>query len=85
MRIGFGQTLFSQVPSGEWVVSPHPFSESSEITLTVSVINTGNMSGVNEVYLWTWYTKTDGSSTNSDSNWNGQWSNSNDASFELLH
>ena len=37
------------------------------------------MSGVNEVYLWTWYTKTDGSSTNSDSNWNGQWSNSNDA------
>ena len=73
------QTLFSQVPSGEWVVSPYPFSESSEITLTVSVINTGNMSGVNEVYLWTWYTKTDGSSTNSDSNWNGQWSNSNDA------
>ena len=37
------------------------------------------MSGVNEVYLWTWYTKTDGSNTNSDSNWNGQWSNSNDA------
>lgn len=73
------QTLFSQVPSVEWVVSPYPFSESSEITLTVSGINTGNMSGVNEVYLWTWYTKTDGSSTNSDSNWNGQWSNSNDA------
>ena len=37
------------------------------------------MSGVNEVYLWTWYTKNDGSTTNSDSNWNGQWSNSNDA------
>ena len=73
------QTVFSQVPSGEWVASPYPFSESSEITLTVSGINTGNMSGVNEVYLWTWYTKTDGSATNSDSNWNGQWSNSNDA------
>ena len=73
------QTVFSQVPSGEWVASPYPFSESSEITLTVSGINTGNMSGVSEVYLWTWYTKTDGSTTNSDSNWNGQWSNSNDA------
>tara|TARA_Y100000768_G_scaffold383731_1_gene366393 strand:- start:161 stop:2941 length:2781 start_codon:yes stop_codon:yes gene_type:complete len=73
------QTVFSQVPSGEWVASPYPFSESSEITLTVSGINTGNMSGVSEVYLWTWYTKSDGSPTNPDSNWNGQWSNSNDA------
>ena len=69
----------SQVPSGQWVASPYPFSESSEITLTVSGINTGNMSGVSEVYLWTWYTKTDGSTTNPDSNWNGQWSNSSDA------
>ena len=71
------QIAFSQVPSGQWIVSPYPFSESSEITLTVSGISTGNMSGVSEVYLWTWYTKDDGSSTNSDSNWNGQWSNSN--------
>ena len=72
-------TALSQVPSGQWVASPYPFSESSEITLTVSGINTGNMSGVSEVYLWTWYTKTDGSTTNPDSNWNGQWGNSNDA------
>ncbi len=73
------QIAFSQVPAGQWVASPYPFSESSEITLTVSGISSGNMSGVSEVYLWTWYTKTDGSTTNPDSNWNGQWSNSNDA------
>ena len=73
------QIAFSQVPPGQWVASPYPFSESSEITLTVSGISSGNMSGVSEVYLWTWYTKTDGSTTNPDSNWNGQWSNSNDA------
>ena len=73
------QIAFSQVPPGQWIASPYPFSESSEITLTVSGISSGNMLGVSEVYLWTWYTKTDGSTTNPDSNWNGQWSNSNDA------
>ena len=75
----FSHAVFSQVPTGQWVVSPYPFSESNEITITVSGINSGNMSGVSDVYLWTWYTKTDGSTTNPDSNWNGQWSNSNDA------
>ena len=69
---------FSQVPSGNWSVTPDPFLENQEITITVSDINSGNLSGINDIYLWTWYTKNGGGSTNDDSQWNGQWNNSNE-------
>ena len=72
------QSLYSQVPPGNWEVVPYPFSESDLITVTVSEINSGNLSGENDIFLWTWYTKSDGSPTNPDSNWNGQWNNSDD-------
>ena len=69
---------FSQIPQGSWEVDPDPFLESEQITLTVSDINSGNLSGVDDIYLWTWYTKFGGGSTNPDSEWNGQWNNSNE-------
>lgn len=69
---------FSQIPQGSWQVDPDPFLESQQITFTVSDINSGNLSGVNDIYLWTWYTKFGGGSTNPDSEWNGQWDNSNE-------
>ena len=70
---------FSQIPQGSWGVDPDPFLESEQITLTVSDINSGNLSGVDDIYLWIWYTKFGGGSTNPDSEWNGQWNNSNEA------
>ena len=69
---------FSQIPQGSWQVDPDPFLESQQITFTVYDINSGNLSGVNDIYLWTWYTKFGGGSTNPDSEWNGQWDNSNE-------
>ena len=69
---------FSQIPQGSWGVDPDPFLESEQITLTVSDINSGNLSGVDDIYLWIWYTKFGGGSTNPDSEWNGQWNNSNE-------
>ena len=61
---------FSQIPQGSWGVDPDPFLESEQITLTVSGINSGNLSGVDDIYLWIWYTKFGGGSTNPDSEWN---------------
>ncbi|MEL0009535.1 MAG: hypothetical protein VW741_06660, partial [Flammeovirgaceae bacterium] len=70
---------FSQVPTGNWSVDPDPFLENQQITLTVSDINTGNLAGISDIFLWTWYTKSGGGSTNPDSQWNGQWDNSNES------
>ena len=70
---------FSQVPTGNWSVEPDPFLENQQITFTVSNINTGNLAGINDIYLWTWYTKSGGGSTNPDSQWNGQWDTSNES------
>ena len=70
---------FSQVPTGNWSVEPDPFLENQEITLTVSNINSGNLAGINDIYLWTWYTKSGGGSPNPDSQWNGQWDSSNES------
>ena len=53
---------FSQIPQGSWQVNPDPFLETQQITFTVSDINSGNLSGVNDIYLWTWYTKFGGGS-----------------------
>ena len=69
---------FSQVPTGNWSVDPDPFLENQQITITVSNINSGNLAGINDIYLWTWYSKFGGGSTNPDSQWNGQWDNSNE-------
>tara|TARA_B100000927_G_scaffold138174_1_gene111468 strand:- start:319 stop:3117 length:2799 start_codon:yes stop_codon:yes gene_type:complete len=69
----------SQVPAGNWTVNPDPFFETQEITITVSNLNSGNLSGIEDIYLWTWYSKSGGGSTNDDSQWNGQWNNSNEA------
>ena len=44
---------FSQVPTGNWSVEPDPFLENQQITFTVSNINTGNLAGINDIYLWT--------------------------------
>ncbi len=70
---------FSQVPTGNWSVEPDPFLENQQITLTVSDINSGNLAGISDIYLWTWYTKSGGGSTNADSQWNGQWESSNES------
>ena len=72
-------SLLSQVPEGTWSVNPYPFSESQQIIITVKDINNGNLSGVNEIYLWTWYTKLNGEDPNSDSSWNGEWSASKES------
>ena len=70
---------FSQVPTGNWSVEPDPFLENQQITFTVSNINTGNLAGINDIYLWTWYSKFGGGTTNPDSQWNGQWDSSNES------
>lgn len=70
---------FSQVPTGNWSVEPDPFLENQQITLTVSDINFGNLSDINDIYLWAWYTKSGGGPTNPDSQWNGQWESSNES------
>tara|TARA_B100000287_G_scaffold63915_1_gene55457 strand:- start:526 stop:3321 length:2796 start_codon:yes stop_codon:yes gene_type:complete len=70
---------FSQVPNGNWSVDPDPFFENQQITITVTNINSGNLAGINDIYLWTWYSKLGGGSTNPDSQWNGQWDNSNES------
>ncbi len=78
LLIFISKISFSQVPSGNWTVNPDPFLENQEITITVSNINSGNLSGINDIYLWTWYSKYGGGNTNDDSQWNGQWGNSNE-------
>ena len=70
---------FSQVPTGNWSVEPDPFLENQQITFTVSNINNGNLAGINDIYLWTWYSKFGGGNTNPDSQWNGQWDSSNES------
>ena len=69
----------SQVSAGNWSVNPDPFFETQEITITVSDLNSGNLSGIENIYLWTWYSKSGGGSTNDDSQWNGQWDSSNES------
>ena len=70
---------FSQIPTGNWSVEPDPFLENQQITFTVSNINTGNLAGINDIYLWAWYSKFGGGTTNPDSQWNGQWDSSNES------
>ena len=58
----FSKSLYAQVPSGTWTVDPYPFAESNQITITVKDINSGNLSGITDIYLWTWYSKSNGES-----------------------
>ncbi len=76
--LAFSKSLYAQVPSGTWIVNPYPFAESNQITVTVKDINSGNLSGITDIYLWTWYSKSNGESGNPDSQWNGEWNNSKD-------
>ncbi len=72
-------SLFPQTPSGNWTVSPDPFQENEQITITVSEINSGNLAGITDIYLWTWYSKHSNDPVNSDSQWNGDWSSSKES------
>ncbi|MDP2059972.1 MAG: alpha-amylase, partial [Flavobacteriaceae bacterium] len=67
----------AQVQTGTFVVSPNPFEENQQITVTVSGVNTATW-GVTDLYLWTW--SLDLNDTNSlDSPTNGTWTSSNEA------
>jgi len=83
LLIFVSNTLFSQVTEGTWSVNPNPFIESQEITITVKDINSGNLSGLSEIYMWTWYTKLNGEDPNSDASWNGEW-NASKESMKML-
>ncbi|OMP31891.1 alpha-amylase family glycosyl hydrolase [Mangrovimonas sp. DI 80] len=61
-------------------ISPSPFEETDEITITVSNLDAdiwGSTNGA-DLYLWTWYFDTNGNQAG-DSPTNGDWSNSNEA------
>jgi len=67
----------AQVQTGTFVVSPNPFEENQQITVTVSGVNPATW-GVADIYLWTW--SLDLNDTNSlDSPTNGTWISSNEA------
>lgn len=67
----------AQVQTGAFVVSPNPFEENQQITVTVSGVNPATW-GVTDVYLWTW--SLDLNDTNSlDSPTNGTWTSSSES------
>lgn len=68
---------FAQVQNGTFVVSPNPFEENQQITVTVSGVNPATW-GVADLYLWMW--SLDLNDTNSlDSPTNGVWTSSDES------
>lgn len=68
---------YSQVQNVTFVVSPSPFNEDDQITITVSNLDPVGAWGVSDVYLWAWSLDLNGSNS-IDSPTNGTWSDSNE-------
>ncbi|PIF01148.1 MAG: alpha-amlyase [Maribacter sp.] len=66
---------FAQVQNASFTTEPVTFTENEEITITVSGLNLSEWA-VSEVYLWAWYTDSNGNEA--DSPTNGSWANSNE-------
>lgn len=64
-------------PNANFSISPNPFEESQQITITLSGIDLTAWSNPDGVYLWTWYYPS-GSSTAVGSDTNGTWDNSSE-------
>lgn len=66
---------FAQVQNGVFSTTPATFTENDEITITVSNVDLSEW-GVSDVYLWAWYTDSNGSQANSPTN--GTWTSSDE-------
>ncbi len=74
--LGANITL-AQQQNATFTITPNPFDENDEITITVSGVDT-SIWGVNDLYLWAWYFP-QGSNNGSNAPTNGDWTNSNEA------
>ncbi len=70
-------TILAQQQNATFTITPSPFDEDNEITITVSEVDTA-VWGVTDVYLWAWYFE-QGSNNAINSPTNGDWTNSNEA------
>lgn len=68
----------AQVQTGTFVVSPNPFEENQQITVTVSGVNPATW-GVTDLYLWSWFFDLNGTQVSNGFPANGTWNNSNEA------
>ncbi|MBJ2174976.1 T9SS type A sorting domain-containing protein [Aureibaculum sp. A20] len=66
---------FAQVQNVTYTITPSPFEETDEITITVTDVNPSTW-GVTDIYLWAWSTA---SGSQTDSPTNGTWTSSNEA------
>ncbi len=71
------QLLFSQQQNVNYTITPNPFTETDQITITVSNINPSAW-GVTDIYLWAWSFDLNGANS-MDSPTNGTWNNSSEA------
>ena len=69
---------YAQVQTVTFDVSPSPFNEDDQITITASNLDPVDAWGVSDIYLWAWSLDLSGSNS-MDSPTNGTWSNSNES------
>ncbi|RPE00180.1 T9SS C-terminal target domain-containing protein [Aureibaculum marinum] len=67
--------VFSQQQNVSYTITPSPFAETDEITITITNVDPSAW-GVTDIYLWAWATA---SGTEINSPTNGTWSNSNES------
>jgi len=67
----------SQVQNVTFTVSPSPFNEDDQITITVSDLDPVSVWGVTDIYLWAWSYDLNGANS-MDSPTNGSWNTSDE-------